>query len=117
MAAVAAPRGRPGGDSRALGRAVKLLQRLEAQCGDPRFDTQPPSLRTLLPGIAQLLRDVARAQRPDPAAEGPGGAGDFLGVFLTNLEAKGRQLASLLPPPRERKAADDQLFREGTSLR
>ncbi|XP_055991575.1 E3 ubiquitin-protein ligase CBL-C [Sorex fumeus] len=118
MAAAVAPRGRPGGDPGALDRAVKLLQRLEAQCGDPRFSTNPPSLSNLLPRIAQLLRDVAREQRREPRdpAEGPGGAADFLCIFLANLEAKGRQLAALLPP-RERKAANDQLFREGTSLR
>lgn len=119
-AAAEAPGARQGCDPRAIGRAVKRLQRLQAQCGDPRLATSPPSLRTLLPGLARLLRDVAqaRAQQPgtgDDAFEGPGGAGHFLAVYLGNLEAKSRQLAALLP--REGKAADDQLFQEGTSPR
>lgn len=123
MAAAAETPGTPqGSDPRVIGRAVKRLQRLQARCGDPRLATSPPSLRTLLPGLARLLRDVAqvqaRAQPPglgDDAFEGPGGAGHFLAVYLGNLEAKSRQLAALLP--REGKAADEQLFQEGTSPR
>ncbi|XP_023505638.1 E3 ubiquitin-protein ligase CBL-C isoform X1 [Equus przewalskii] len=118
MAAAAAPRGRQRGEPRALGRAVRLLQRLEERCGDPRLSSSPPSLRDLLPRTAQLLRDVAQTRRTagggDP--EGPGGAGDFLVVYLANLEAKSRQVAELLPP-RGRRSANDELFREGSRLR
>lgn len=118
MAAAAAPRGRQRGEPRALGRAVRLLQRLEERCGDPRLSSSPPSLRDLLPRTAQLLRDVAQTRRTavggDP--EGPGDAGDFLVVYLANLEAKSRQVAELLPP-RGRRSANDELFREGSRLR
>uniref|UniRef100_A0A8C3WA24 E3 ubiquitin-protein ligase CBL n=1 Tax=Catagonus wagneri TaxID=51154 RepID=A0A8C3WA24_9CETA len=117
MAAVAR-RGPQWGESRAFGRAARLLQRLGEQCRDPRLGSGPPSLRDLLPRTAQLLREVAHARRAagGGGSEGPGGAGDFLLVFLANLEAKSRQVAALLPP-RGRKTADDELFREGSSLR
>uniref|UniRef100_A0A480QW23 E3 ubiquitin-protein ligase CBL n=1 Tax=Sus scrofa TaxID=9823 RepID=A0A480QW23_PIG len=119
--AAAARRGPQWGESRAFGRAVRLLQRLGEQCRDPRLGSGPPSLRDLLPRTAQLLREVAQARRAaggggPEAAEGPGGAGDFLMVFLANLEAKSRQVAALLPP-RGRKTAADELFREGSRLR
>eukprot|EP00069_Balaena_mysticetus_P001902 bmy_15576T0 len=116
--AAAALRGRQWRESSAFGRAVSLLQRLEEQCGDPRLASSPPSLRDLLPRTAQLLREVAHARRAggggDP--EGPGGAEDFLVVYLANLEAKSRQVAALLSP-RGRKTANDELFREGSRLR
>lgn len=112
-AAAAAPRSGQSGEPRALGRAVRLLQRLGEQCEDPRLTLSPPSLRDLLPRTAQLLREVAKARR---TAGGGGPAGDFLVVYLANLEAKGRQVAALLPP-RGRKAANDELFREGSRLR
>ncbi|XP_053460246.1 E3 ubiquitin-protein ligase CBL-C isoform X2 [Nycticebus coucang] len=118
MAAAAARQGRQWEEPRALGRAVRLLQRLQEQCGDPRLAMSPPSLRDLLPRTAQLLREVAHTRRTgdrgDP--EGPGGSGDFLVVYLANLEAKSRQVAALLPP-RGRKGANDELFREGSRLR
>ncbi|XP_006142212.1 E3 ubiquitin-protein ligase CBL-C [Tupaia chinensis] len=71
-----------------------------------------------LPRIAQLLREVAQARREASGGcpEGPGGAGDFLVIYLANLEAKSRQVAALLPP-RGRKNADDELFREGSRFR
>ncbi|KAG5200874.1 hypothetical protein JEQ12_005408 [Ovis aries] len=117
MAAVA-QRGRQWGESRALGRAVRLLQRLEERCGDPRLSSSPPSLRDLLPRTAQLLHQVAQARQDASGGvpEGPGGAWDFLVVYLANLEAKSRQVAALLPPP-GRKIANDELFREGSRLR
>lgn len=118
MAAAAVPRGWQSGEPRALGRAVRLLQRLQEQCGDPRLASSPPSLRDLLPSAAKLLREVAHARREAGGSghEGPGGAGDFLIVYLANLEAKSRQVAALLPP-RGQKSADDELFREGSILR
>uniref|UniRef100_A0A8C9BUJ1 E3 ubiquitin-protein ligase CBL n=1 Tax=Phocoena sinus TaxID=42100 RepID=A0A8C9BUJ1_PHOSS len=116
--AAAALRGRQWRESRAFGRAVRLLQRLEEQCGDPRLASSPPSLRDLLPRTAQLLREVAHARQAGGGGgpEGPGGAMDFLVVYLANLEAKSRQVAALLPP-RGRKTANDELFREGSRLR
>ncbi|XP_067577177.1 E3 ubiquitin-protein ligase CBL-C isoform X3 [Pseudorca crassidens] len=116
--AAAAPRGRQWRESKAFGRAVRLLQRLEEQCGDPRLASSPPSLRDLLPRTAQLLREVAHARRAGggDGPEGPGGAKDFLVVYLANLEAKSRQVAALLPP-RGRKTTNDELFREGSRLR
>ncbi|XP_032341746.1 E3 ubiquitin-protein ligase CBL-C isoform X1 [Camelus ferus] len=116
--AVAALRGWQRGESRAFGRAVKLLQRLEEQCRDLRLSSSPPSLRDLLPRTAELLREVAQAQRAAGGGgpEGPGGAVDFLAVYLANLEAKSRQVVALLPP-RGRKTAADELFREGSRLR
>lgn len=118
MAAAAVPRGWQSGEPRALGRAVRLLQRLHEQCGDPRLASSPPSLRDLLPSAAKLLREVAHARREAGGSghEGPGGAGDFLIVYLANLEAKSRQVAALLPP-RGQKSANDELFREGSILR
>lgn len=77
----------------------------------------PPSLRDLLPRTAQLLGKVAKARREareDP--EGPGGAGDFLVIYLANLEAKGRQVAELLPP-RGKKDANQDVFQEGSRSR
>ncbi|XP_033621734.1 E3 ubiquitin-protein ligase CBL-C, partial [Fukomys damarensis] len=41
---------------------------------------------------------------------------DFLQLYLANLEAKGRQVAALLPS-RGRGEANDELFREGSRLR
>ncbi|XP_057569564.1 E3 ubiquitin-protein ligase CBL-C [Hippopotamus amphibius kiboko] len=116
--AAAALRGRQWGESRAFGQAVKLLQRLEEQCGDPRLASSPPSLPDLLPRTAQLLREVAHARRAGGGddSEGPGGAGDFLAVYVANLEAKSKQVAALLPP-RGRKTANDELFREGSRFR
>lgn len=116
--AAAALRGRQWRESRAFGRAVRLLQRLEELCGDPRLASSPPSLRDLLPRTAQLLREVAHARQAGGGGgpEGPGGAMDFLVVYLANLEAKSRQVAALLPP-RGRKTANDELFREGSRLR
>ncbi|KAJ8775509.1 hypothetical protein J1605_016359 [Eschrichtius robustus] len=116
--AAAALRGRQWRESNAFGRAVRLLQRLEEQCEDLRLASSPPSLRDLLPRTAQLLREVAHARRAGGGGgpEGPGGAEDFLVVYLANLEAKTRQVAALLPP-RGRKTANDELFREGSRLR
>ncbi|XP_055267885.1 E3 ubiquitin-protein ligase CBL-C [Moschus berezovskii] len=116
--AAAALRGRQWGESRAFGRAVRLLQRLEEQCGDPRLSSSPPSLRNLLPRTAQLLRQVAQArgEAGGGVPQGPGEAWDFLVVYLANLEAKSRQVAALLPP-QGRKIANDELFREGSRLR
>ncbi|KAG8515341.1 E3 ubiquitin-protein ligase CBL-C, partial [Galemys pyrenaicus] len=119
MAAAAALRGRQSGPFRMLSRAVRLLQRLEEQCGDPRLTSSPPSLKDLLPSIARLLRDVAQAWRgrtPRGSPDVSGGAWDFLVIYLANLEAKGRQVGALLPP-RDRKMANDELFRQGSSLR
>ncbi|XP_054444431.1 E3 ubiquitin-protein ligase CBL-C [Pteronotus mesoamericanus] len=118
MAAAAAPRGWQSGEPRSLGRAVRLLQRLQEQCGDPRLSSSPPSLRDLLPSTVQLLREVAHARRAAGGGghEGPGGARDFLAIYLANLEAKSRQVAELLPP-RSQKSANDELFREGSILR
>nr|KAF6409233.1 Cbl proto-oncogene C [Rousettus aegyptiacus] len=118
MAAAAAPRGWQWGEARALDRAVRLLQRLEEQCGDPRLTSSPPSLRDLLPRTTQLLREVAQARRPAgrDGPEDPGGARDFLVVYLANLVAKSKQVAALLPPP-GRRSASDELFREGSTLR
>uniref|UniRef100_A0A8C0VX29 E3 ubiquitin-protein ligase CBL n=1 Tax=Castor canadensis TaxID=51338 RepID=A0A8C0VX29_CASCN len=118
MAAAPAPRGWQWREPRALGRAVRQLQRLEEQCGDPRLALGPPSLRDLLPRTAQLLRDVAKARRgaDGRGAQGPGGAGDFLAIYLANLEAKGKQVAALLPA-RGQREANDELFREGSRLR
>ncbi|KAM9225821.1 E3 ubiquitin-protein ligase CBL-C isoform 3-T3 [Dugong dugon] len=115
-AATAARQRRQSGDVRALGQAVKLLERLEAQCRDPRLASSPPSLRDLLPRTAQLLRKVTLAPTGGSCPEGPGGARDFLVIYLTNLKAKGRQVAALLPP-RGRTEANDELFREGSTLR
>uniref|UniRef100_A0A2K5V7D8 E3 ubiquitin-protein ligase CBL n=1 Tax=Macaca fascicularis TaxID=9541 RepID=A0A2K5V7D8_MACFA len=116
MAVAVAPWGRQWEEARALGRAVRMLQRLEEQCSDPRLSLSPPSLRDLLPRTAQLLREVARAQRAAGRGGpgGPGGSRDFLLVYLANLEAKSRQLALL---PRGRRSANDELFRAGSSLR
>ncbi|XP_051018508.1 E3 ubiquitin-protein ligase CBL-C [Acomys russatus] len=117
MAAGTGARGWQWGEPRTLDRAVKLLQRLEEQCRDPRLVMGPPSLRDLLPRTAQLLREVAKARREttgDP--EGPGGAGDFLAIYLANLEAKGRQVAELLPP-RGKKDGNEEVFREGSRFR
>lgn len=116
--AVAAPRAWQCAEPRALDRALRLLQRLEEQCGDPRLAVGPPSLRDLLPRTAQLLRAVAKARRAADGGghEGPGGAGDFLAVYLSNLEAKGRQVEALLPP-RGKKDANEELFREGSRSR
>ncbi|XP_060042434.1 E3 ubiquitin-protein ligase CBL-C [Erinaceus europaeus] len=105
------------GEPRALSRAEKLLRRLEEQCGDPRLAGSPPSLRDLLPRVRQLLREVARARRGPGGPEAPGGARDFLAVYLANLEAKAGQLSALLPPPGRRTAADPELFPEGSRLR
>nr|XP_055167468.1 E3 ubiquitin-protein ligase CBL-C isoform X3 [Nyctereutes procyonoides] len=118
MAAAAAPRGRRWEEARELRRAVRLLRRLEEQCGDPRLASGPPSLRDLLPRTAQLLRDVAHARRAAGGGgpEDPGGARDFLIVYVHNLEAKSRQVAALLPSRGDR-GADDELFREGSRLR
>ncbi|TKC53707.1 hypothetical protein EI555_018450, partial [Monodon monoceros] len=118
LMAAATPRGRQWRESSAFGRAVRLLQRLEEQCGDPRLASSPPSLQDLLPRTAQLLREVAHARQAGGGGgpEGPGGAKDFLVVYLANLEAKSRQVAALLPP-RGRKTANDELFREGSRLR
>uniref|UniRef100_A0A8C8TB42 E3 ubiquitin-protein ligase CBL n=1 Tax=Peromyscus maniculatus bairdii TaxID=230844 RepID=A0A8C8TB42_PERMB len=121
MAGMAAPRdpwlGWHWGEARALGRAVKLLQRLEEQCRDPRLVMGPPSLRNLLPRTAQLLREVARARREAGGdSEGPGGAGDFLAIYLANLEVKGRKVAELLPS-RGKKDANEEVFREGSRFR
>lgn len=118
MAAAAAPRGWQWGEARALDRAVRLLQRLEEQCGDPRLTSSPPSLRDLLPRTTQLLREVAQARRPAgrDGPEDPGGARDFLVVYLANLVAKSKQVAALLPLP-GRRSASDELFREGSTLR
>ncbi|XP_050628179.1 E3 ubiquitin-protein ligase CBL-C [Macaca thibetana thibetana] len=118
MAVAVAPWGRQWEEARALGRAVRMLQRLEEQCCDPRLSLSPPSLRDLLPRTAQLLREVARAQRAAGRGGpgGPGGSRDFLLVYLANLEAKSRQLGALLPP-RGRRSANDELFRAGSSLR
>ncbi|XP_037676427.1 E3 ubiquitin-protein ligase CBL-C isoform X2 [Choloepus didactylus] len=118
MAAAAVPWRRQREEPRALGRAVRLLQRLEAQCGDLRVTSSPPSLRDLLPRTARLLREVAHARRAAGrgGSEGPGGAGDFLVVYLSNLEAKSRQVAALLPP-RGGAGADSELFQEGSRLR
>ncbi|XP_025280497.1 E3 ubiquitin-protein ligase CBL-C isoform X1 [Canis lupus familiaris] len=118
MAAAAAPRGRRWEEARELRRAVGLLQRLEEQCGDPRLASGPPSLRDLLPRTAQLLRDVAHARQAAGGGgpEDPGGARDFLIVYVHNLEAKSRQVAALLPSRGDR-GADDELFREGSRLR
>lgn len=118
MAAATSPRGWQWGEPRALSRAVRLLQRLEEQCGDFRLTSSPPSLRDLLPRTAQLLREVAHAGRAASGggSGGPGGAGDFLVVYLANLEAKSRKVAALLPPP-GRRNANDELFREGSLLR
>lgn len=114
---MAAARGRQWEEPRAFGRAVNLLQRLEEQCRDPRLVMGPPSLQDLLPRNAQLLREVAKARREttgDP--EGPGGAADFLAIYLANLEAKGRQVAQLLPP-RGKKNENEEVFREGSRFR
>ncbi|XP_058136383.1 E3 ubiquitin-protein ligase CBL-C isoform X1 [Dasypus novemcinctus] len=118
MAAAAARWRRRRQEPRALGRAVRLLQSLEEQCGDPRLSSSPPSLRDLLPRTALLLRQVAHARRAAGRSdsEGPGGAGDFLAVYLTNLEAKGRQVAALLPP-RGQTGTESELFLEGSRLR
>lgn len=118
MAAAASPRGWHWGEPRSLGRAVKLLQRLEEQCGDPRLSSSPPSLRDLLPNIAKLLQAVAHAQRAAGRGgpESPGGAGDFLTIYLANLEAKSRQVTALLPP-RSQRSAKDELFPKGSILR
>uniref|UniRef100_A0A2K6KQP6 E3 ubiquitin-protein ligase CBL n=1 Tax=Rhinopithecus bieti TaxID=61621 RepID=A0A2K6KQP6_RHIBE len=118
MAVAVAPWGRQWEEARALGRAVRMLQRLEEQCGDPRLSISPPSLRDLLPRTAQLLREVARAGRAAGGGGpgGPGGSRDFLLVYLANLEAKSRQVGALLPP-RGRRAANDELFRAGSRLR
>ncbi|PNJ11898.1 E3 ubiquitin-protein ligase CBL-C isoform X2 [Pongo abelii] len=118
MALAVAPWGRQWEEARALGRAVRMLQRLEEQCGDPRLSISPPSLRDLLPRTAQLLREVAHSRRAAGGGGpgGPGGCGDFLLIYLANLEAKGRQVAALLPP-RGRRSANDELFRAGSRLR
>ncbi|XP_012666638.1 E3 ubiquitin-protein ligase CBL-C isoform X2 [Otolemur garnettii] len=118
MAAAAARQGRQWEEPHTLGRAVRLLQRLQEQCGDPRLTMSPPRLRDVLPRTAQLLREVANSRRAGGGGEpeGPGGSGDFLVIFLANLEAKSRQVAALLPP-RGRKGANDELFREGSRLR
>ncbi|XP_039105262.1 E3 ubiquitin-protein ligase CBL-C [Hyaena hyaena] len=116
MAEAAAPWGRKRGEAHALRRTVKLLERLEQQCGDPRLASSPPSLQDLLPRTAQLLRDVADAG-PRPAhAEGPGGARDFLVVYLHNLVAKSKQVAALLQP-QGRKGVNEEVFREGSRPR
>uniref|UniRef100_A0A2K5SGT4 E3 ubiquitin-protein ligase CBL n=1 Tax=Cebus imitator TaxID=2715852 RepID=A0A2K5SGT4_CEBIM len=118
MAVALAPWGRQWEEARAFDRTVRLLQRLEEQCSDPRLSMSPPSLRDLLPRIAQLLQQVAQARRAagggDPGD--PGGSGNFLVIYLANLEAKSRQVAELLPP-RGRRSANDELFREGSRLR
>lgn len=118
MAAAAGPRGGQWAEQRALGRAVRLLQSLEEQCGDPRLAMGPPSLRDLLPSTVRLLRAVARVRHDagPGGSEGPGGAWNFLQVFLANLEAKAKQVAGLLPG-RGRRGASDDLFLEGSRLR
>ncbi|XP_047294507.1 E3 ubiquitin-protein ligase CBL-C isoform X4 [Homo sapiens] len=118
MALAVAPWGRQWEEARALGRAVRMLQRLEEQCVDPRLSVSPPSLRDLLPRTAQLLREVAHSRRAAGGGGpgGPGGSGDFLLIYLANLEAKSRQVAALLPP-RGRRSANDELFRAGSRLR
>uniref|UniRef100_G1QM87 E3 ubiquitin-protein ligase CBL n=1 Tax=Nomascus leucogenys TaxID=61853 RepID=G1QM87_NOMLE len=118
MALAVAPWGRQWEEARALGRAVRMLQRLEEQCGDPRLSVSPPSLRDLLPRTAQLLREVAHSRRAAGGGGpgGPGGPGDFLLIYLANLEAKSRQVAALLPP-RGQRSANDELFRAGSRLR
>ncbi|XP_032032323.1 E3 ubiquitin-protein ligase CBL-C isoform X2 [Hylobates moloch] len=118
MALAVAPWGRQWEEARALGRAVRMLQRLEEQCGDPRLSVSPPSLRDLLPRTAQLLREVAHSRRAAGGGGpgGPGGPGDFLLIYLANLEAKSKQVAALLPP-RGQRSANDELFRSGSRLR
>uniref|UniRef100_A0A2R9CGE0 E3 ubiquitin-protein ligase CBL n=1 Tax=Pan paniscus TaxID=9597 RepID=A0A2R9CGE0_PANPA len=118
MALAVAPWGRQREEARALGRAVRMLQRLEEQCVDPRLSVSPPSLRDLLPRTAQLLREVAHSRRAAGGGGpgGPGGSGDFLLIYLANLEAKSRQVAALLPP-RGQRSANDELFRAGSRLR
>ncbi|XP_075392738.1 E3 ubiquitin-protein ligase CBL-C [Tenrec ecaudatus] len=115
-AATAGPGGQRSRAPRALSRVVKLLERLGEQCGDPRLSSSPPCLRDLLPRMAQLLRKVAQAWRAEGSRDGAGGAWDFLVTYLSNLETKGRQVATLLPP-RGRSGANDELFRDGTRLR
>ncbi|XP_076986579.1 LOW QUALITY PROTEIN: E3 ubiquitin-protein ligase CBL-C [Tamandua tetradactyla] len=119
MAAVAAAPGRRHWEeSRALRRAVNLLQRLEAQCSDHRITLSHPSLRDLLPRTALLLREVARARRTADrsGSESPDSAGDYLEVYLPNLEAKSQQVAALLPP-RGRTGTNRELYLEGPSVR
>ncbi|XP_028920849.1 E3 ubiquitin-protein ligase CBL-C [Ornithorhynchus anatinus] len=105
-------------EQRALSRAVRCLEQLEGLCGDPGLGASPPSLPDLVPQSLTLLR-LIQVRRGGGSAgvgnEGPGGAADFLAVFLNNLAAKTRQVAELFPG-RGRAGAGagrEDIFREG----